>query len=1133
MCEGASVACNTATYNQNGGVASATVSFNLPSSSAVRYIRVKSGGGQLAFSICATASASNNECISATPLTLYEPGSCTPTEASTALATNSSASCFTSSSTIRDVWYAVTGGPGGVATISLTPGTAGGTRGVQVFASCGGAQTYCEYGAGNTYTFTIPNGQTHYVKVFFTTPGTFSICALAQQTGSCPSPLLLNARVLLEGPFDTATGMLKDDLRAAGLVPLVEPYTALGYAHVGGGGESLQAAQLQVTGNDAVVDWVVLELRSATDPGRRIATRCGLLQRDGDVRDVDNLSPLAFCAAPEDYFVVVRHRNHLGIMTGQPIAMSGLVSLDLTAPGTATWRTDSRKSVGALMLMWAGDVTFDGNVKYTGSGNDRDPILVRVGSTAPNNTISGYLPEDVNLDGDTRYTGSGNDRDNVLVNVGGTTPNAVRSAHLPQDTLALHTRVHVVDSTVWVLNTAASDMVDYSTLIYSFVGANPDVLADDIVVGITGDGYMRKVTSVSIAADSMTLQTTQASLADIFSSGAMVLTADSSGAPPAQSFAGGGVDDGCFNGPSFQLPGWHIDFSGMEFCFDPTFNVSPLFGPDGLEGVEFALRDVVGTVHGPLVISASAGVLDESGTLKMNLLKWRNTVDIWVPVFGVPMRIPIIIVTELNAVTEVSLNCQAAVTATLPVDWEAGYDVIGAEYDGNWRNITKEHEFIDEPGGLMLSNPAVEFAVGGSFGLEVSSKIAGMLGPSVSLRCDLDATSAYGLGEPDWNYEVTDSLVLEIGMHAAFLDAFSASATYDSKWPLARIAAPDTMIVLSGNDQVGAFAAPLPQPVQVSVLKVYKPVLGPEVPSGVSDVRVRFVVTAGGGSVSDALVETDAQGVAEVVWTLGPYGDQRLKVFVLLANGDTLEGSPIEFNATILGCMDETTVTDVDGNVYPVVSIGAQCWMAENLRTAHYRDGTAIPNATVSAGPAWCNYNNDPMNDTLYGKLYNWYAAGNANICPLGWHLPTLSEWSALINYLGGHNLAGAKLRVPSWYGGTNETGFSALPGGTQLYAVEYLNGPFETPNYPYFAYSASFNSQFSGLGNTSTWWLRSTAVGSPPDWYATLSGGNPGSSYQYLDESPPNTGGIPITNQSMFTTMSEMNGRCIRCIRD
>ncbi|MHB8132209.1 MAG: fibrobacter succinogenes major paralogous domain-containing protein, partial [Mobilitalea sp.] len=142
-------------------------------------------------------------------------------------------------------------------------------------------------------------------------------------------------------------------------------------------------------------------------------------------------------------------------------------------------------------------------------------------------------------------------------------------------------------------------------------------------------------------------------------------------------------------------------------------------------------------------------------------------------------------------------------------------------------------------------------------------------------------------------------------------------------------------------------------------------------------------------------------------------------------------------------------INDIDGNVYNTVTIGTQVWMAENLKTTRYNDGTEIPNITDNAEwkalttPAYCWYNNNAGTyKSTYGALYNWYTvdvAGNGgkNVCPTGWHIPTDAEWTTLTTYLGGLGVAGDRLketgtthwRPTNWYA-TNESGFTALPGG-------------------------------------------------------------------------------------------------------
>lgn len=135
------------------------------------------------------------------------------------------------------------------------------------------------------------------------------------------------------------------------------------------------------------------------------------------------------------------------------------------------------------------------------------------------------------------------------------------------------------------------------------------------------------------------------------------------------------------------------------------------------------------------------------------------------------------------------------------------------------------------------------------------------------------------------------------------------------------------------------------------------------------------------------------------------------------------------------------SITDIDGNKYATIKIGNQTWMAENLKTTRYNDGTAITNIKEISewknNPgegAWVSYNNDTANDIVYGKLYNWYAVNTGKLCPNGWHIPTNSEWTELSDYLG--NKAGTKMKSTAGWdnngNGDNSSGFSGLPGGSR-----------------------------------------------------------------------------------------------------
>ncbi|HRO39385.1 MAG TPA: CRTAC1 family protein [Flavobacteriales bacterium] len=241
------------------------------------------------------------------------------------------------------------------------------------------------------------------------------------------------AKVLLDGPFVSGTGMMKDDLRVQGLIPATEPYTAMGFAAIGDGlGRELTAAVLAVTGNNAIVDWVWLELRSASNLSNVVAARAVLLQRDGDVVELDGKSPVNMHVPPGNYHLAIRHRNHLGVLTAAASSLSGNATvIDLSSSATATWGTNARKSAGTARTLWSGDTNRDGTVKYTGVGNDRDKVLSTIGGAGITGTLSGYHLGDANMNGVVSYTGQSNDRDLILVNIGGVSPTAVLMEQLP------------------------------------------------------------------------------------------------------------------------------------------------------------------------------------------------------------------------------------------------------------------------------------------------------------------------------------------------------------------------------------------------------------------------------------------------------------------------------------------------------------------------------------------------------------------------------------------------------------------------------------------------------------------------------------------------------------------------------
>lgn len=221
-----------------------------------------------------------------------------------------------------------------------------------------------------------------------------------------------------------------------------------------------------------------------------------------------------------------------------------------------------------------------------------------------------------------------------------------------------------------------------------------------------------------------------------------------------------------------------------------------------------------------------------------------------------------------------------------------------------------------------------------------------------------------------------------------------------------------------------------------------------------------------------------------------------------------MKNNIVKLTGLILFCIELTgcktnSVKDADSNVYKVVTIGTQVWMAENLKTTKYNDGTAIPmvkdDKTWEAlnTPAYCWYKNDAVtNKNRYGALYNWYTVNTNKLCPSGWHVSTDAEWTKMTIYLKGDSVAGGKLKEAGtvhWQspntGATNESGFTALPGG----------------------YRISYGGSFGYIGNNGYWW-------SPVKDSSSIA------SYRYIGCG---------TSNLFSTSYSKHSGFSVRCVRD
>ena len=262
---------------------------------------------------------------------------------------------------------------------------------------------------------------------------------------------LAKLRAGLQGAFNGTD--MNDALRTpTNLIPLSDPYRAAPYnatfTHVNNA--TVEVANAAVFNNaaltgDNIVDWVYLELRdnSVGNPGATIIqTRAALIQRDGDIVDIDGVSPVYFknIDAAANYTLAVRHRNHLGIST-DPVA--NLQSLSEAIPGAVTdfttmtdaqiFGTSAAFTIsGGKNLLWGGNANFNTTTRFNGLNNDKDYLLVTVLGNNPAAVISNtYNPADINMNRVVRFNGLSNDKDYLLITVLGNNAAGIKTQSLP------------------------------------------------------------------------------------------------------------------------------------------------------------------------------------------------------------------------------------------------------------------------------------------------------------------------------------------------------------------------------------------------------------------------------------------------------------------------------------------------------------------------------------------------------------------------------------------------------------------------------------------------------------------------------------------------------------------------------
>ncbi len=271
--------------------------------------------------------------------------------------------------------------------------------------------------------------------------------------------IAVGARAFLQAPYNASTGLMSDALRSgSNIIPTSDPYRSAPYnsffTHVNNSiAESASGSVFsdQASVNNNIVDWVFLELRNTTvSPGNTVLqTRSALIERDGDIVDVDGVSPVTFNnVAGGNYILAVRHRNHLGLSldpaasvksfseTSSVAYATNVADLRLTTTpsyGNAnSYTTATHPTLTNVKLLWGGNANMNGNTKWAGGQNDKDYIYINVlGSNSASVINNIYSPADVNMNRNVRFNGASNDKDYLYITVLGSKSASQRIQTLP------------------------------------------------------------------------------------------------------------------------------------------------------------------------------------------------------------------------------------------------------------------------------------------------------------------------------------------------------------------------------------------------------------------------------------------------------------------------------------------------------------------------------------------------------------------------------------------------------------------------------------------------------------------------------------------------------------------------------
>lgn len=663
--------------------------------------------------------------------------------------------------------------------------------------------------------------------------------------------------------------------------------------------------------------------------------------------------------------------------------------------------------------------------------------------------------------------------------------------------------VVVIDTNTYLL---LSDSLELAQGIYRYLELQQpldSIGLENIIIGITDEGYLREVTGITQTGDELTLITEVAALDDIWDSGEFSLnfnlandTSKTRNEYSVIDFLAEGttIKDSKDGGVKFELENVTLYENGPVKISIPSgyFKLDPNFKIDGafslLNGVEFFY---VGATNATFEADAKLQLaLTENLTINI----FEEEIASFSKYYLTPTFPPLVIVAAIELKVKDEMSAGITFTTTTGYTQSKVLDFGIVYQNNNWGQLWNYQSVTDSVHSLEY-NVIANFANKLSLVPEISIKLFGKVGPYFNIPLYKKFDTKMSLFSPNcWDMEIN------LGMTA--LQAFDGKAISEDLsfkvWDLGPYELPiwnfpDSVIYIKGNNQTGDPDETLPDSLIIKVVDNFG--------EGWPMVPAEYLVINGDGSVSDTVAITSDNGFARTIWTLGPDGGQNtVNASVRKSDLNHVKESPFEFNATAIApdpCPGIPTVT-YEGQTYNTVLIGDQCWFKENLNVGTMIIGGTQIMTNNDTIEKLCYYNN-PDNCEIFGGLYEWNEVmqytteeGVQGICPEGWHIPTDDEWKILEGTVDSQFPVGSQVwDISGWRGfdaghhlksttlwdngnGNDTYGFKALPAGT-----------------------LPINPIWTGLNDAGDFWT-SSMVGT---WYArarALSGSDDGVSRLY-----------------------------------